>query len=433
MTNKYSSGQFFENNIMEEIKSRFSNLKEDPAHKGRRLFFDNGGGALRLKKATEAFAAIDSYPDCSERGDLSASRLDDIYNKGLQDVRLIFNAKNGSIITEISASQTMFKMTETVIENVKGGNVVVTAGDHPSAFDAAERFAKKYNKELRIAKTNAVTGGSDVEEIIELIDEDTCLLSFIYASNTSGAILDAKTIIEEARKIKPDLYVIVDAVQFAPHGVIDVEALKVDGINFAPYKFFSNRGIGFAYVSDRLSVLPHHRFNAVANNCWAVGSPAPGFFVAISEVVNYVCWIGKQYTDSQDSRTLFVEGMLRIKLHERALMNRMLKGTESIQGLREIEGVTVYLDYEDLTKKEFLVGMGFDHLSIEDSALELEKVGIVTYPRTDDSMFSKRMLESFGIKGLVRVTPLHCHSKEDIDDFLIQVAKIAESERGKKS
>ncbi|WP_432665620.1 aminotransferase class V-fold PLP-dependent enzyme [Wukongibacter baidiensis] len=425
MTRKYEKGEFFSDELQEQIKSKFFYLDNDPRHKGRRLFFDNGGGALRLKSTVEAFKRMDSFPDCSERGDISASYLDEICRKGMEDIRIIFNAKSGSILTEISASQVIFKMTGAVIENVPGTNVVVTAGDHPSAYDAAVYYAKKTGKELRVAKTNPATGGSDVEDIVKLIDKDTCLLSFIYASNTSGAILDAKAIVEAARKVKPDLYVLLDAVQFAPHGVMDVEDLQVDGINFAPYKFFSNRGLGIGCVSDRLSTLPHHRLEAVSEDCWAVGSPAPGQFAAVTEIVNYVTWIGSQYIDSDDRRELFVEGMSRIKLQERALMNRMLNGTSEIAGLRGIPGVTVYLDVEDLTTKEFLVGMGFDNMTIEESARELEKVGIVTYPRTDDSRFSKRMLESFGITGLVRVTPLHCHTREDMDDFLTEVAKIA--------
>ncbi len=37
-----------------------------------------------------------------------------------------------------------------------------------------------------------------------------------------------------AREIKPDLYIICDAVQHAPHGLIDLRETPVDGINFAP-------------------------------------------------------------------------------------------------------------------------------------------------------------------------------------------------------
>ncbi len=76
------------------------------------------------------------------------------------------------------------------------------------------------------------------EDVIELVDKDTVLLNVIAASNMTGVITDLKTIVSEARKINPDIYVVTDAVQHAPHAAIDVKALQLDGINIAPYKFF---------------------------------------------------------------------------------------------------------------------------------------------------------------------------------------------------
>ena len=39
-------------------------------------------------------------------------------------------------------------------------------------------------------------------------------------------------------------------------------------------------------------------------------------------------------------------------------MHAMLTGINGMKGLREIEGVTVYLDYEDLTKRDFILAIG---------------------------------------------------------------------------
>ena len=47
----------------------------------------------------------------------------------------------------------------------------------------------------------------------------------LYASNISGAVLDMEKIVSETRKVKPDLHIIVDAVQHVPHGVIDMDVL----------------------------------------------------------------------------------------------------------------------------------------------------------------------------------------------------------------
>ncbi len=152
--------------------------------------------------------------------------------------KVIFGADEGSIITQLSASQVMFQIAETIAENVPGKNIVTSAMEHPSAYDAASYAAQKMGMELRVAKANPDTGGIDAAEVAALVDEDTCFVSIMSASNISGSIMDIKEIAAQSRKIKPDLYVITDAVQHAPHGVIDVKDTGVDAVTMAPYKFF---------------------------------------------------------------------------------------------------------------------------------------------------------------------------------------------------
>ncbi|MBV7275146.1 aminotransferase class V-fold PLP-dependent enzyme [Clostridium sp. PL3] len=424
MSKDLNKGELFSDELLKEIKDKFYNVDSDP-RKGTRLFFDNAGGSFRLKSALEVFQEIDSLPDCPERVHDTALYLQKIQEDGTNDIRTILNVKNGSIVTSLTASQVMFQIVGTIAENIPGTNMVTTVLEHPSAFDSMKYYADKTNKELRVIKTNTVTGGVDVEEVAKLIDKDTCVLSIMYASNISGAILDIESIVREARKIKSDLYIIVDAVQHAPHGVIDLEKTPVDAMNFAPYKFFGVRGSGIAYVSDRVASMPHHRLLAKQPNEWELGSSAPAQFAVITEIVNYVCWIGSKYIESKERRELFVEGMNRIKLHERALMYRMLNGTSEMPGLRNMKGASVFLDYEDLTTRDLIMAMGIDNLDYTQAVREYEKLGVIVYERVATSLYSKRMLESFGLEGAIRISPLHCHAPEDIDKFLKITEKLA--------
>lgn len=419
-----SNGELFSDELSREIKDLFHYVDEDP-HIGERLFFDNAGGSFRLKKAVEQFAKIDAIPDCPERIHEMALYLQKIQEDGTDDVKIIFNAKGGSVVTSLTASQAMFEMVRAIAENVSGTNMITSVLEHPSAFDPMEYYAKKTGKELRVAKSNPVTGGVDVDEVVKLVDKDTCLLSVMYASNISGAIYDIENIVRKARAIKPDLYIIVDAVQHAPHDVIDLQKTPVDGINFAPYKFFGCRGSGIAWLSDRAAMLPHHKLNAKEAGEWELGSPAPAHFAVVTEIVNHVCWIGSKFIDSSDRRELFACGMTKIALQERALMSRMFDGTDEITGLRKMNGVKVFLDYEDFTKKDFIVAMGFDNLGCTQAVREYEKRGVIVYERLNTSPFSQRMLKSFNLDGVIRVSPLHCNSIADIDKFLKVTMELA--------
>jgi len=58
---------------------------------------------------------------------------------------------------------------------------------------------------------------------------------------------------------------------------------------------------------------------------------------------------------------------------------------------------------------------------------EYEKRNVIVYERISSSLYSKRMLDSFGIDGAVRVSPLHCNSPADIDKFLQVTLEIAKT------
>lgn len=422
--NSFPYGQFFSGELQEVIKSKFFFVDEDP-YIGKRLFFDNAGGAFRLKSTIEDFSQIDSIPDCPERAHKMALKLQEVQKRGTDDIRVIMNASGGSILTGLTASQIMFDMVGAVAENVPGNNMVTTVLEHPSAFDAMQYYSEKTGRQLRIAQSNKQTGSVDPNEIVNLIDRDTVLLSCMWASNISGAIFDMEEIVAKCREVKPDLYIICDAVQHAPHGVIDIQQVPVDGINIAPYKFFGNRGSGIGWVSPRLAILPHHRLLAKPEEEWELGSPAPAHFAMVTAIVDYVSWLGSQFISSNDRRTLFVEGMTRIKLQERALMHAMLTGVNGVKGLRNIEGVTVYLDNKDLTKRDFILAIGFDNLDFTQAVREYEKRHVIVYDRLAKSLYSKRMLESFGLTGAIRVSPLHCNDASDIEVFLKVTQELA--------
>ncbi|MBR8276295.1 aminotransferase class V-fold PLP-dependent enzyme [Burkholderia cenocepacia] len=411
-------GALFPDALMQQIKSRFHHVDRDVDGR-ERLFFDNAGGSFRLKAAVDAYARVDALPDCPERIHARALDLQAIQSRGEDDVRTILNAQGGTVYASLTASGAMFDMVRAIMENVPGTNAVTTVLEHPSSYDAMTVYAERTGKTLRIAPSNPETGGVDVDAIVALVDADTALLSVMAASNISGAKFDIETIVARAREKKPDLFIVVDAVQHAPHGVIDLERTPVDGINFAPYKFFGCRGSGMSWLSPRAAALPHHRLAAKENGVWELGSPAPAQFAVVSSIVDYVAWIGRYFTDSDDRRTLFVEGMHRIELHERALLAALL------DGLRAIDGVDVYWDHDDLTQRDLIVGIGFAHLEPTQAVREYEKHGVIVYERVASSLYSGRMLKSFGLAGAVRISPLHCHAPDDIARFLAITEALA--------
>lgn len=425
-----TKGILFDESFQKELKGRFCYPDGDPKY-GERLFFDNSGGSLRLRSCVEAKAELEMFPDCPERIHARGVGLKELAKEGAREIlEIIFGAKSGALMTELTASQTMFQMVGIIMENTGGKNAVTSAIEHPSSYDAMEYYCRKTGKEMRVVPANHETGGIDPDEVVKYIDQDTCLLSIMAASNISGTIMDLEEIARRARQINPDIYIISDAVQHAPHCTMDVDKLQIDGMNFAPYKFFGVRGCGFAYVSDRVANMPHHRLLAKEQKTFELGTCSPGNFAAAMEIINYVCSIGKHFIDSDDRKALYKEGMRRIHLQERALLYHMLEGTEEIPGLRHIQGVHIYTDTQDLTCRDLIAAIGIDNIDYTQCVAEYQKRGITVYERINTSIYSKRIVEALGLTGAIRVSPLHCHGTKDIDKFLKITGEIAREYAG---
>lgn len=279
----YPNGKLFDGEELNRLRECFDYVDRDYTGK-HRLFFDNAGGSLRLKAAADAFDFVNRMPDASEHTNDIALSLAELEENAKADVMsTVFGAKHGTIYPSYTASQITTETVRIISEYAaKGTNFVTSVLEHPSAYDAVTRFAEAHGCELRVAQANAKTGGVDAEAVVSLIDENTALLCCMAASNMSGYIYPVEEICRRAREINPDIYILIDAVQHAPHGVLDPEKIGADVMVFAPYKFFGVRGMGFAYLSDRVASMPHAKLLEKSATDWEIGSPAtPHFAVEV--------------------------------------------------------------------------------------------------------------------------------------------------------
>lgn len=89
-----------------------------------------------------------------------------------------------------------------------------------------------------------------------------------------------------------------------------------------------------------------------------------------------------------------------------------------------MEGVHVQCDNPDLTKRDFILPITFDNMDAASAAVELCKRGVYVYERVSTNHYSKRIVESFGLEGVVRVSPIHCHTPQEMDEFLMAVSEV---------
>ncbi|RFC77220.1 aminotransferase class V-fold PLP-dependent enzyme [Streptomyces sp. AcE210] len=413
----------FSDTTMKFVREQFAHLERD-AHGCERLFFENSGGSLRLRAAAERALEVSLSPDSNSRPNQAARDLARIQQQGESDLLAFFNGDpDGALFPTATASQAMFAVVRTIAENVPGTNIVTTALEHPSSYDACARQAERTGRELRVAPADPTTGGIDPAAVAALVDSHTSLVSVIATSNITGAVTDVAAVVAAVRARNPDVYVVTDGVQHAPHGVIDARGWGVDAINIAPYKMFGDRGNAFTYLSPRLARLDHEKLAAAAEPTWAVGSSSPAVYAGFTAIADYLAAVGAAAADttaSPDRRTALVAGLDAIHAHEQALLHTLLDGTDRTPGLRATPGVHVHFADETAPTpaRDLILPLTFDRLTCSEAARAYDERGVVVYERVASSPYSERILRAVGLDGIVRVSPLHCHTAAEAERFL---------------
>ncbi len=410
--------------LMEEIRSRFEYVDWDP-YSGKRIYLEAASGSLRPKSVIEAMAKESCLPDQQGRANPGSAHSVEVTAKGIEDLMIFFGAKSGQTIPGWSSSHVIYRITNAVLSSIPGTNVVTTGLDHASVRSAVTQFAEKYRKEERIVEPNRETGSVELDTIYEKIDKDTCFLAVIHTSNVTGEIFDVKTIVEEARKIKPDLYIMVDGVQYSPSDLIDVEEIGADAYVIAPYKNYGVKGCGYAHVSDRLAKLPHWKYIFKLETSWDLGGVEHQSYSAWSAVVDYLCWLGGHFTDSADRRAQVVAAMQSIKAHSTGLLSTLINGTDKTRGFKDMKHVTVYGKGEDLLRRACLVGFNLEGIESA-KGCELYKGEQLRLHAPGQDPFFAVMLKQLGISSFIRLSACHYNTPEEIELFLEATASFTQ-------
>ncbi|MFF3492000.1 aminotransferase class V-fold PLP-dependent enzyme [Streptomyces sp. NPDC002795] len=419
----------FSARTMTFVREQFAHLERD-VHGTDRLFFENSGGSLRLRAAAERALDISLSPDSNSRPTRVARGLARVQKQGEEDLLAFFGGhRDGALLPTATASQAMFALVRVITDHVPGTNIVTTALEHPSSYDACTLHAERTGQEFRVAPADQGTGGIDPRAVAALVDAGTSLVSVIATSNITGAVTDIAAVVAAVRAKNPEVYVVTDGVQYAPHGIIDARAWGVDAVNIAPYKMFGDRGNAFTYLSPRLAALPHDKLAAAGSDTWAVGSSAPAVYAGFSAIVDYLAAVGDT-APGTDRRSALVAGMRAVHAHEQALLRTLLDGTDNQAGLRRLPGVHVHFaDRAATLPRDLIVPLTFDDLPCTEAVRAYEERGVIVYERVASSPYSERILRAVGLEGVVRVSPLHCHTLEEIERFLRVTQEIAEKGR----
>jgi len=407
----------FDPALMDDIRARFAHVAACP-FEGPRVFFENAGGALTLKAVADGAARFAAIPDNQGRDNPASRAMMEVIARGRADFRLLLNAPGGGeVLVGESGTELLFRFIRAACRAAApGGDVVSSTLEHPASRSPARQWAEATGRRHLTVRHEDVTGTVTAEAYRAVLTPETRVATIVHASPVTGTGMDVAAIAASIRAVAPDCLIVVDGIQHAAHGPIDLSASDVDAYVISPYKVFARHGFGAAWISERLAGLPHEVLDGAPARVWELGTRDAGAYAALSGVVAYLDWLGAQVSDVARGRGRLEAAAAAIRAHEADLVGAMLQGAGNRRGLADMPGITV-LGGVDNPAREGLVSIAAAAVPAPELVARLGARGVRVHVRKPDH-YSGNVLVPLGLEGCVRVSLAHYNSPAEVGQFL---------------
>lgn len=399
-----------------------------PALVSGAIYLDNPGGTQIAQQALKRMMDYLTRTNANHEGAFKTSRESDaIVDASRAAVADFLNARRPE---EIVFGQNMTSLTLHISRSLArtlnaGDEIVVTRLDHDANIAPWMLIAEDRGCTLKWVDFDPEDCTWSIDALKAQLTSQTKLVAIGYASNAVGTINPVAEAVKAAHAVGGLVY--VDAVQYAPHGPIDVQALDCDFLACSAYKFFGpHTGIlyGKYELLDKLKAYKVRPAHNEPPHKFETGTQSFESIAAVHGALEYFEWLGEQDAQSAGSRRQrLVAAMTAMKEYEKTLSRALIEGLSSIKGLH-IWGIT---DLEQLDQRVPTVSFTLDGWTPRDVAAELDKHGIYVW---DGNYYALAVMDRLGLEekgGMVRVGAAHYNTLEEINTLVQAVRALAKA------
>lgn len=389
-----------------------------------RIYLDNPAGTQVPQRVSDAIATFFGTNNANLGGFFSTSRAaEDIVNRAYESaVALVGAASEREIAFGPSMTSLTFTFSRSLGRTLEAGDeIVVTRMDHDGNIAPWLAMAAERGAVVRWADFDRDTWRIETADLDRALSDRTKIVALNYASNMTGSINDVRALTARAHAAGALVY--VDAVQYAPHRLVDVASLGCDFLTCSAYKFYGpHLGVlwgreqllreMYAYKVRPLPDEPPH--------CFEVGTPQLELLAALKATVEHFEWIAKELGRDGDRRSLIAAAYAAIGAWESDLT------TQLIDGLRALPGVTIR-GITDLEKIDARVPtISFTHASRSSAQIahELAARSIFVWSGHNFALETARALGLDEEDGVVRIGLAQYTTAEEVETLLGALRQI---------
>jgi len=410
------------------VREQFPALKQtvngQPA-----VFFDAPGGTQVPQRVIDAISEYLSKWNANLGGAfLTSQRSDLIVEQAHEAMADFLNCAPDEVVFGANMTSLTFALSRAIGRGLKSGDeLLVTCLDHDANVSPwvclEERGAKVRTADIRPSDCTL-----DMFDLQAKIRRTTRLVAVGWAANAVGTINDVREAIRLARAVGAMTF--IDAVHYAPHGLIDVKTLDTDFLACSSYKFFGpHQGILYGKREQLLRLRPY-KLRVCSEKLpdrWETGTQNHECMAGVTAAIDYIAEVGRHHsTEGLTRREAIVAAYEVFQQHEREL------GARLISGLLEIPGLTFYgiTDPAKAEQRTPTVAIRLEGYTPRDLAMHLGERGIFTW---DGNYYAINLAERLGVQqsgGMLRIGLAHYNTMEEVERLLGELRGLARTAKG---
>lgn len=199
---------------------------------------------------------LEKYGNASSKDHSFGWEADAAVEYARKQIGALLNVEGSEIIFTSGATESINLAHWGIAEsyNNKGKRIITSAIEHSAVIDSLQTLEKK-GFEVIYLNVNS-EGFIDINQLKELINDNTLLVSIMTANNEIGIINDIETIGNICKE--KNVFFHTDATQAIGKIPFDLKALNADLVSFSGHKFYAPKGIGALYInkSKKIKLSP---------------------------------------------------------------------------------------------------------------------------------------------------------------------------------
>ena len=395
-------------------------------HGGRQVvFFDNPGGTQCPQVVIDAVSHYLAFDNANHGGAFATSRRSDAMLADAHQAMADFlgAASPAEIVFGPNMTTLTFGVSRALGRHLSAGDeIIVTRLDHDANVSPWLLLAGDRGASVRWVDIHPEDCTLDLDSLASQLSSRTKIVAVGYASNAVGTVNDVDRIVGLAHDA--GALVFLDAVQYAPHAPIDVQALGCDFLACSAYKFYGPH-VGILYgrldLLERLTAYKVRPAGSQPPDKFETGTQNHEGIAGTRAAVEYLAGLADTVPAGASRRERILAAMSEIETYERELCARLLDGLASIPGVR-IRGIA---DRARLCDRGPTVSFTMDGRAPRHIAERLAGAGIFAWSGHFYAVALTDRLRLDASGGLLRVGLAHYNTAEEIDRLLLELERIA--------